>query len=185
MRLLRSGSPSVPVTLSAIRVDDASGLPAAVVVHVQDIRVQYVARETLLDEVDPLAADAGVPTVADLLQPAELLMPGSQAFVVIGARCALSALARVATTSPEPVTVVPDASRDPRTRFDLQVSGGVRFFAGAPMVTPGGMVIGALCLVAPVPGALGAEARTRLATLARAATERAMRMAMNQPVEAV
>ncbi|ACA20467.1 diguanylate cyclase/phosphodiesterase with PAS/PAC and GAF sensor(s) [Methylobacterium sp. 4-46] len=74
------------------------------------------------------------------------------------------------TIESDEVMVVPDASRDPRFRDNPLVRGdlALRFYAGAPLVTPSGARIGAICVLdhAPRP-ALDAAGRGRLADLAR------------------
>ena len=71
--------------------------------------------------------------------------------------------------------VVPDATADPRFADNMLVTGkiGIRFYAGAPMVTPGGVVIGTVCVLdrAPREG-LTALQRQGLSVLARAAMAR-------------
>lgn len=67
------------------------------------------------------------------------------------------------------VVVVPDATNDPRFVANPFVLGGpkVRFYAGAPLITPDGHCLGALCIVSPIsrPGLSAAE-QERLSMLA-------------------
>ncbi|KQT88344.1 EAL domain-containing protein [Aurantimonas sp. Leaf443] len=68
------------------------------------------------------------------------------------------------------VMVVPDATLDERFAGSALVTGEprIRFYAGAPLVTPDGFVIGALCIkdVVPRPHGLSADERQSLADLA-------------------
>lgn len=74
--------------------------------------------------------------------------------------------------APDALTEIADARVDPRVRDNPYVtgeSGAVRFYAGAPLVTPGGAAIGALCVVDDVPRQLDARQREALSSLARIA----------------
>jgi putative two-component system response regulator len=67
------------------------------------------------------------------------------------------------------VMVIPDATADPRFAASPLVTGPTqtRFYAGAPLLTPGGFRLGALCLIDTVPRpALSAEETVNLADLA-------------------
>lgn len=66
------------------------------------------------------------------------------------------------------VLVIEDTLRDPRFAGNPLVAGpqGVRFYAGAPLVTQDGYAIGALCLIDQRTRALPASDQQRLATLA-------------------
>ena len=73
------------------------------------------------------------------------------------------------------VMVVPDASRDARFYDNPLVTGfaGVRFYAGVPLFSPGGMALGALCVLDSVPHFdFSDEDRARLSDLAQMACDR-------------
>lgn len=74
-----------------------------------------------------------------------------------------------AILKPDEVMVVNDASMDLRfADSTLVVSDpGIRFYAGAPLVTPSGAAIGTVCVVDKVPRELGAEKIEALKALAR------------------
>lgn len=66
------------------------------------------------------------------------------------------------------VMIVPDARADPRFSNNPLVVGApyIRFYAGAPLKTPNGLNLGALCIIDPAPRGLKEEAARILATLA-------------------
>jgi len=69
------------------------------------------------------------------------------------------------------VLVIPDLSLDPRTRDNTLVTEEpqIRFYAGAPLITPDGIVIGTLCVIdqEPRPDGLDAGQKKALEALAR------------------
>jgi PAS domain S-box-containing protein len=72
------------------------------------------------------------------------------------------------------ILVVPDASADSRfaTHPLVTSSLSVRFYAGAPLVTPDGYALGTLCLMDRVPRTLTQEQRSSLRLLANQVIER-------------
>jgi GAF domain-containing protein len=64
---------------------------------------------------------------------------------------------------------VPDARRDPRFVDNPLVTGdtAVRFYAGMPLVTPGGAAVGTVCVLDQTPRTLDPAQREALAALAR------------------
>ncbi len=67
------------------------------------------------------------------------------------------------------IYVVPDAREDDcfKTGLLVRPPHGIRFYAGAPLVTPDGFAIGALSVMDHVPGSLTSQQREALGTLAR------------------
>ncbi|SDM55515.1 GAF domain-containing protein [Methylobacterium phyllostachyos] len=76
-----------------------------------------------------------------------------------------------ALVQPDAVLVIPDLTADARTRDNPLVTGEpfIRFYAGAPLVTPDGHVLGSLCVIDKVsrPGGLTAAQTENLKALAR------------------
>lgn len=66
------------------------------------------------------------------------------------------------------LTLIPDASKDPRYAGSRLVTGGlkIRFYAGQPLVGPDGSILGALCLIDTAPRELDLEQRRALRDLA-------------------
>ncbi|SFM65064.1 GAF domain-containing protein [Methylobacterium pseudosasicola] len=82
-----------------------------------------------------------------------------------------SSICAHALAQPDAVLVIPDLTVDPRTRANPLVTGEpfIRFYAGAPLVTPDGHVLGSLCVIDKVvrPGGLTVAQAENLKALAR------------------
>lgn len=70
---------------------------------------------------------------------------------------------------PDQLMQVPDAVNDPRFAANPLVTGelGVRFYAGMPLVTPGGAAVGTVCVLDNRPRELNDDQKAALASLAR------------------
>ncbi len=73
-----------------------------------------------------------------------------------------------AILDPAKVMVIEDATQDRRFADNPLVTGalGLRFYAGAPIVSPEGLPLGTLCVLDTKPRTLDADGRQRLADLA-------------------
>ena len=78
-----------------------------------------------------------------------------------------------AIRTPMSIMEVPDASKDPRFMFNPLVIGeaGIRFYAGAPLLSPSGAALGTVCVIDRVPRQLTPAMTRGLQALARQAGE--------------
>ncbi len=74
-----------------------------------------------------------------------------------------------AIRKPKQVMIVQDASLDPRFSANPLVTGdpSIRFYAGAPLVTPGGKALGTVCVIDRVPRVLDEDKIEALRALSR------------------
>ena len=74
-----------------------------------------------------------------------------------------------AILQPNDVMVIEDATRDHRFRSNPLVTSGpdIRFYAGAPIVTPQGLAVGTVCVIDREPRALTAAQQSSLKSLSR------------------
>ncbi len=140
--------------------------------------------------VSRLLQDAPMDLLEELAMLARLVTGAEQGFVFIVKESTTLVLAHscgfggelergdsfCATTilTPDDVMVVEDATADDRFKDLSVVSGGpkIRFYAGAPILSPDGLPIGSLCVTDPTPRTLTSEQKRALAGLSRAVTAR-------------
>ncbi len=93
-------------------------------------------------------------------------------------------LCAYAIRSQEPL-VVEDASKDPRFRDNMLVKGEphVRFYAGAPLIAPGGEAVGTLCVIDYKPRSLTQDQRQALVCLARQVVSQLELRLLNRELE--
>jgi GAF domain-containing protein len=65
--------------------------------------------------------------------------------------------------------IIPDAARDERFAHNPMVAGepGIRFYAGAPLVTDDGVALGSICVIDQTPRTLSEDQQAALFALAR------------------
>lgn len=112
-------------------------------------------------------------SAVSMVKPERLLFVGRAGLDVAEVE-ASSSFCGIAMMQPD-IFVVPDALADPRFR-DLSLVTGppfIRFYAGAPLVTEGGIPLGSLCIFDPAPReGLPEDQTALLRLLARAAMDR-------------
>ena len=82
------------------------------------------------------------------------------------------------------ILVIPDLTRDPRTRDNALVTGDpqIRFYAGAPLHTQDGFALGTLCVIDSVPRPEGLDARQK-ATLTALARQVMVQLELRRAIE--
>lgn len=83
------------------------------------------------------------------------------------------AICSIAIQTPDDLLVIEDGKLDPRVCGNPKVKAGVvSFYAGAPLVTPDGIALGAVCVAHSTPASITDKQRVVLAALARIITTR-------------
>jgi signal transduction histidine kinase/DNA-binding response OmpR family regulator len=74
-----------------------------------------------------------------------------------------------AITQPQELFIIEDAAKDARFAHNPLVTGGpkIRFYAGAPLVTAGGLAMGTICVIDQKPKSLSDEQKQALRVLGR------------------
>lgn len=82
------------------------------------------------------------------------------------------------------ILVIPDLTRDPRTRDNALVTGDpqIRFYAGAPLHTQDGFALGTLCVIDSVPRPEGLDERQK-ATLTALARQVMVQLELRRAIE--
>ena len=153
--------PAIPASDEAARLDALRAL-----------RVLDTLPEPVYDDIVLLAAQiCGTPIALVSLVDADRQWFKARVGLAAGETHRDLAFCAHAIVSPAPVFVVEDTTQDPRFKDNPLVTGEphIRFYAGAPIVLPGGQAIGTVCVIDTVPRALDAAQRRGLQALARQA----------------
>ncbi len=150
---------------AALPPDEAERLDALRAYDILD-----TAPEEAFDELTRLAAQiCGVPIVLVSLVDEDRQWFKSRVGLEAESTPRESSFCAHAILDPGEVLTVPDASLDPRFADNPLVTGDfhLRFYAGAPLVTPTGYSLGALCAIDRVPRQLDERQREALAIIGR------------------
>ncbi|WP_246526233.1 GGDEF domain-containing protein [Plastoroseomonas hellenica] len=129
------------------------------------------ASEAAFDELTRLAAQiTGSPIALVSLLDADRQWFKAQVGMEVGQTGRDLAFCAHAILRPQEMLVVPDAQLDPRFLDNPLVTGAphIRFYAGAPLVSPEGHALGTLCVIDRAPRDITPAQREALGTLARA-----------------
>ncbi|WP_376095349.1 putative bifunctional diguanylate cyclase/phosphodiesterase [Roseomonas sp. CCTCC AB2023176] len=157
---------------------------AARLADLHELGLLDTAEEDLFDSFTRVAAelfDAPIAAVS-LVDADRQYFKSIQGLAVRGTSRDLSFCAH-AILRPDEVMVVADAADDPRFADNALVTGdpGIRFYAGAPVMTEKGHAIGALCVIDRQPRQVLPRAQERLRDLARGVSAAvALRRALRQ-----
>ena len=150
---------------AALPPDEAERLDALRAYGILD-----TAPEEVFDELTRLAAQiCGVPIVLVSLVDEDRQWFKSRVGLEAESTPRESSFCAHAILDPGEVLTVPDASLDPRFADNPLVTGDfhLRFYAGAPLVTPTGHALGAICAIDRVPRQLDEHQREALAIIGR------------------
>ncbi|HWH68850.1 MAG TPA: ATP-binding protein [Candidatus Sulfotelmatobacter sp.] len=146
-------------------IDEPARLEALRQYHILD-----TPRERAFDDLVWLAAQiCEVPiALVSLVDQHRLWFKGSHGVKITETPRQDSFCTHAILTAPE-LLIVPDAAKDPRFAHNSLVTGepGIRFYAGAPLVTPEGHAIGTLCVLDYRPRQLNDCRRNALRILSR------------------
>lgn len=136
----------------------------------QQLGVLDTAPEQAYDDLTELAATVcGTPIALITLVDAERQWFKSRVGLPVTQTPRDLAFCAHAILRPDQILEVRDAQSDERFAGNPLVLGepGIRFYAGAPLVTPGGQAVGTLCVIDRQPRQLDERQRRALASLAR------------------
>ena len=151
----------------------AAALPADETERLEALRAYDIldtAPEEAFDELTRLAAQiCGVPIVLVSLVDEDRQWFKSRVGLEAESTPREASFCAHAILDPGQMLTVPDATRDPRFADNPLVTGDfhLRFYAGAPLVTPTGYPLGALCAIDRVPRELDEHQREALAIIGR------------------
>lgn len=162
-----------------MRTPPACGIPASLPAD-EDARLDALASYAILDTLPEqayndlvgLAAQVcGVPTALISLIDEQRQWFKARVGLDVSQTPREQAFCAHAILRPDDVMEVPDATQDPRFAGNPLVTadGGIRFYAGAPLVTPSGAALGTLCIIDRVPRRLTPAMAEALRALARQA----------------
>ena len=154
--------------LSAPAADESARLAALHALQVMD-----TLPETVYDDIVALAAQVcGTPIGLVSLIDAERQWFKAKVGLAPTETHRDLAFCAHAIASPEPMLIVEDASLDPRFNANPLVTGAphIRFYAGAPILLPGGHAMGTVCVIDTMPRTLDGAQQQALQALARQVT---------------
>jgi len=136
----------------------------------QSYQILDTEPEDLFDDLTKLAASiCGAPTALVSLVDGDTRLGKSEVGLAANEILQENAFCSLTNLNSKEVFVIDDASEDARFRENPLVTGAphIRFYAGAPLITLDGFVLGSLCVIDYVPRRLSDEQISALEALAR------------------